>query len=672
VLILIPLSLLGWIPISMAMFLLLPPRRAVVASIIGAWLLLPPAAIPLSGIPDFDKMMAATVGILIGTFIFQPNRLLEFRFRWFDLPMVCWCVAPLISSVQNGLGVYDGLSGSVLCIFRWALPYLIGRLYLSDSDGLRELTVGIVLGGLAYIPAILLELRLSPFLKGMVYGIYQWEGSRYGGYRPFVFLATGLELGMWMTAVCLSAVWLWKCGTLKRIGSIPFGSVLLPALLVVTVLCRSGGALVLLLVGLFFLFASTHFRSKPLFLALLLVPPLYYGIRITNLWTGDDLVQAIERIDPVRAQSLGFRFSCENVLIEKAMQQPVWGWGGWGRSRVVDATGKDWAATDGIWIIHLGWYGCFGLFSWTASLLLAPLLFLCRYPIERWKSPSVGPMAIVATLLGLYAIDCLLNGFLNVAYLVATGGLMGAFPAKSRPKNPLPAGAVKAPRPRFELPASDARCVESLPPPEPAHDSPTGETVLLAPQTKLASRYQELARTLKSQGSSGEAEAAWMHALELLTGIAASHPTNLQVQKDRWDCANNLAWFLINEAEAEVRHPQLAVRLASETTQANPDVAVYWNTLGAALYRADRATEAIAALSTSVELSSGGTIYDHLLLTLAHARLGQLEEARHWRSLAKGWLEQNKNGQPELARLLAEAQACVLSDDGSLAESSLL
>ena len=40
--ILIPIILLGWIPFSIALFVLLPPRRAVVASIIGAWLLLPP------------------------------------------------------------------------------------------------------------------------------------------------------------------------------------------------------------------------------------------------------------------------------------------------------------------------------------------------------------------------------------------------------------------------------------------------------------------------------------------------------------------------------------------------------------------------------------------------------------------------------------------------------
>ena len=291
---LIPIALLGWIPLSISLLALLPPRRAVVVSVIGAWLLLPPAAIPLSGLPDYDKMMAATVGILLGTLIFQPNRLLEFRPRWFDLPMLCWCIAPLISSLQNGLGLYDGLSGSLLCIVRWALPYLIGRLYLGEPEGLRELTIGIIFGGIAYVPAILLELRLSPFLKGLVYGMYQWEGTRYGAYRPFVFLTTGLELGMWMTAVSLTAVWIWRCGALKRIGGLPFGTFVMPMLLVVTILCRATGAFILLLGGLFLIWSCTRFNSKLLFYALLLVAPTYYSVRIPNFWSGDDLVNIIE------------------------------------------------------------------------------------------------------------------------------------------------------------------------------------------------------------------------------------------------------------------------------------------------------------------------------------------------------------------------------------------
>ena len=656
---LIPITLLGWIPVSIALLALLPPRRAVVASIIGAWLLLPPAVIPLSGLPDYDKMMAATVGILIGTMIFQPNHLLEFRPQWFDLPMLCWCIAPLISSLQNGMGLYDGLSGSLSCIVRWALPYFIGRLYLGDPKGLRELTIGIICGGAAYVPAILLELRLSPFMKGLVYGLYQWEGYRYGGYRPYVFLTTGLELGMWMTGVSLTAVWIWRCGALKRIGALPFGTFVLPTLLVVTVLCRSGGALILLLGGLVLLWSCTRFNSKLLFYALLLAAPVYYSTRIPNIWSGSNLVSFIETFDAIRAQSLGFRFRCENLLIQKAMQQPLWGWGSWGGNRVIGPDGRDLAPTDGIWIIFLGCYGCFGLFSWTMALLLPPWLFLVRYPVQQWKTYTVGPMVVIAALLGLYMIDCLMNGFINLVYIVAAGGLICAVSTNidqgiSDDDSSKGERLARTPKARLSRGQVEGLTMKA----EPFTGSTDGETHAPSPsQIQLADRYGALARVLRDQGLPAEARAAWVHALDLLAEVAAIHPDLREIQRQRWNCANDLAWFLINEPDATVGDLQLAARLAIQTTEADPEAAAYWNTLGAVYYRAGDDANAITALERSVTLTGGGTGFDFVFLTLAHARLGQYEQANHWKAQTDLWMEQHEIHHPELSRLHVQAGA---------------
>ena len=55
--------------------MVLPPRQADRLRI-GGWLLLPPAAIPLPGMPDYDKSMAIVAGVMLGTLIFQPQRLL--------------------------------------------------------------------------------------------------------------------------------------------------------------------------------------------------------------------------------------------------------------------------------------------------------------------------------------------------------------------------------------------------------------------------------------------------------------------------------------------------------------------------------------------------------------------------------------------------------------------
>ena len=331
---LIPIVLLGWIPISIVLLFVLPAQRAVVASIVGAWLLLPPAAIPISGLPDYDKMMAATLGIMLGTLIFQPNRLLEFRPRLFDLPMVCWCLCPMISSLDNGLGLYDGLSAALGNTVRWGLPYLVGRLYFGDLQGFRDLTIGIVIGALAYVPPTAFEIRMSPMLRGMVYGMPGWSGIRFSGYRPQVFLVNGLEHGMWMTVASLTAVWLWKCGALKRIGLLPVGSVLLPILLITTVLCRSTGALVLLLAGLLILWLGTRSNSKLYLYALLLVAPTYYALRIPNLWSGQNLVSFIEEyLSPERASHWAFASGVKGCLPTKPCDNPL------GDGAVGDGTG---------------------------------------------------------------------------------------------------------------------------------------------------------------------------------------------------------------------------------------------------------------------------------------------------------------------------------------------
>ncbi|MBV8487075.1 MAG: bacterial transcriptional activator domain-containing protein [Planctomycetaceae bacterium] len=653
--ILIPIALLGWIPLTVGLFLVLPARRAAVVSIIGAWLLLPPAILQMSGLPDYDKLSAATLGILLATLIFEPHRILDFRLQWFDLPMVFWCIIPLISSLDNKLGVYDGLAGVFVCIVRWGLPYLVGRLYLGERDGLRDLGVASVIGGIAYIIPIMIELRLSPVLKGWVYGMYQWEGTRFGSYRPWVFLTTGLELGMWMAAVSLLAVWMWKSGLLHRIGAVPVGSIFVPMLLVTNILTKASGALVLLIIGLAALWLSTRLRSRFFLFAMVLVSPLYYAVRIPGIWSGDNLVSFIESIDAERAQSLGFRFICEDMLIARAMQQPVWGWGGWGRSRVTGSDGRDLAATDGLWIINLGYYGCVGLTTWTVILTLPSLLFIRRFPVSQWDTPAVAPLAAFATLLSLYNIDCLANGFLNLVLIAASGGLICVRPLDFGTKAQGRTGRLSDDAQKERLAAGKPRSsyTDGV---KPGIDTKSVPGAVEMSAEQVAARYEQLARTLKNQRQLAEAKSAWTHALSLLTDAALAHPETPGVLSRRCDCANDLAWFLCTEPDPTVAEPALAVQLATEATQADPHSAAYWNTLGAAHYRAGDAPSAIGALERSLSLTQGGTGFDYVFLSLSHGLLGQFEQAKNWRDRTAMWLQQQNRKHPELLRL--HEQAC--------------
>ena len=59
-------------------------------------------------------MVATCYGILIATLIYDPQRFNDFKWQWIDLPMICWCICPMFSSLTNDLGAYDGFSN-------WAL-----------------------------------------------------------------------------------------------------------------------------------------------------------------------------------------------------------------------------------------------------------------------------------------------------------------------------------------------------------------------------------------------------------------------------------------------------------------------------------------------------------------------------------------------------------------------
>ena len=468
---------------------------------------------------------------------------------------------------------------------------------------MRELAVGIAIGGIIWVLPCLYEIRMSPTLLSTVYGISRFEGTRLGSWRPFVFFSTGLELGMWMTAASLSAVWLWWCGSLKRPGPIRSDRLVLPILLITTFFCRATGALALLIAGLTILWLGTRFGTKLLLCALLLAPPLYYAVRIPNSGRGDDLVQFIRTyINKERAESLSFRFQCENLLVKKALIQPAFGWAGWGGNRVIDEDGRDSTPTDGMWIIYLGFYGLVGLITWTTMLLLPSWLFVLRTPARQWRDPTGSPMAAMATLLGLYMVDCLANGFMNLSYVVAAGGLASTASTldKSRRRN----REVSHDDKHADLNGSSVNGpdLEHVPPtPDRPSTSPsTAGASATATQERLADRYWQLARKLRTEGRLDEAKSMLSYSYELLSKLAAAQPSVREIQKQRWNCANDLAWLLLNQSEPVPEELHLAVDLGKQATEADGEIATYWNTLGAACYRVGDSANAITALERSM------------------------------------------------------------------------
>jgi hypothetical protein len=441
---LVPLVLLAWIAVAPVLFLRLPPRRAVIALFVLGVLFLPEVQFisPVPGMPaplsvpgfKLTKVNAISYAALFASLALDFRRWESFRPRWFDVPMALWCVCPLFSSLANELGVYDGVAQALDLTWTWGVPYLLGRLYLGTPEGFRELAVVVVLGALVYVPFCLYEMRMSPQLHRFVYGYAQHEflqTLRYGGYRPMVFMPHGLAVSLWMVAATLLAFWLWWTGAVPGLTTglvrrpIPMLGVAL-VLLATCVLCKSTGALVLGAAGGGVLVLMRRAWLPAAAAALLAVAPLYIGARATGTWTGQDLVEWVkDNLDEGRAQSLEFRFTNENLLAEKALERPVFGWGGWARSHVYDEDGKDITVADGVWIIALADRGLFGMTALYLALLLPPARFLLFSSRDLLSARALAPAAVGAVLLALFTIDSLLNAGTNPVFMLMAGGLAG-------------------------------------------------------------------------------------------------------------------------------------------------------------------------------------------------------------------------------------------------------
>ena len=128
-----------------------------------------------------------------------------------------------------------------------------------------------------------------------------------------------------------------------------------------------------------------------------------------------------------RARSLQYRLNNEDILLEKANQRPLFGWGGWGRARVYDESGSDISTTDGRWIITIGNEGWFGYLARFGLLTLPIILLTLR---KRKYEVTLATSALCLVLAG-NLVDLIPNATSTPLTWLMAGALLGRLELKT-------------------------------------------------------------------------------------------------------------------------------------------------------------------------------------------------------------------------------------------------
>jgi hypothetical protein len=276
-------------------------------------------------------------------------------------------------------------------------PFLLARSFLHTLDHLSELLWAVVLGTMLYSLPMLLEVRLSPQLNIWIYGFFQHsfeQMARGGGFRPIVFLYHGLWAAFLVTMAVLSTVTLIRSTGKRRRG--PMLVAFAIWLTIVLILCKSMASLVYTIVFAP-LILVTKTRTQVSLAGLIALLALSYPIaRGAGLVPVDTILASVEQIAPDRAASLRFRFANEEILLDRARERPVFGWGIWGRNHIHDAFGNITSVTDGLWIIIFGALGWVGYLSQFGLLVLPVFLVWLRRNVVL--PPVVAGMSLILTI----------------------------------------------------------------------------------------------------------------------------------------------------------------------------------------------------------------------------------------------------------------------------------
>lgn len=438
------LVLLSWPLVTYLFFRKMTPDRALIWTVLGAYMLLPPLLkIDLPVVPDVTKdSLPGLMGVVMVLFVLR-DRLSLIPQSWIGRGLlVVFVLSPFATVLTNGevipkgpreviqgMRIYDSLA-AVINQGIEILPFFLARRYLATEKAMRNLLLALVTAGLIYSVPMVIETQLSPQMNVWIYGYFQhdfWQTVRAGGYRPIVFMPHGLWVAFFAFMAALAAATVFKVGpALRR----PKQGAVTLYLLAMVAACKSMGAILYSAVLIPVMLMAPRRWQVLLASAVAVLVMTYPILRGAHLIPMQEITEFAGKFSADRAASFQFRVDNEELLLAHAERKILFGWGGYGRNMVYDEfTGRSNIA-DGMWIITMGIYGWTGYIA-QFGLLVLPLLLLGR---EVWsqRSPVSPWVASVSLIFAANLLDLLPNGTLIPFTWLMAGALLGQAEALAR------------------------------------------------------------------------------------------------------------------------------------------------------------------------------------------------------------------------------------------------
>lgn len=429
-----------WIPIAIWGMRRWPPAKATAILYFGGLLLLPEVVFfKPAGLPEFAKLEVIYVWIFIGALLFHRQRLRSGpKSRGVRFFVGLFLVGSVVTIFLNfdgfrvgsrfvtGQAPYDAVHAVLIALLSTILPFYLGSVMFRTSKDLRTLLSIMAISAMLYSLLMFVELVLSPQLHRWVYGFHQHgfnQTIRAGGYRPMVFMAHGLAVALFTSLSVLAAASLHK----GKIRILRFPAAGVTAYLWVVLASTKSVASLLYTSVAAPIILFTRPKAQALVGTVLVCLLLAYPIARANEWIPVDELKAWaeEEYGHARAHSMMFRLENEELLLERAMERPWFGWGTYCRACLFEPWSGELSSTrDGEWIIQLGDSGIVG-FLGRFGLMLFPLLLLLRRMRFVPRDSDRRLLSGLGLMIGFAAFDMVPNADFSGLAFVLSGALLG-------------------------------------------------------------------------------------------------------------------------------------------------------------------------------------------------------------------------------------------------------